>query len=144
MLGGKVEMKNLKIKNLDELYSCLKSEAGQLRNVSWGSPAYEVSFEENTLLGWFFKNIHALKSGCYKILVARASVIDPSYSYTRNSERLYVSSDYLPNTGIVVRVTRTRFERSGSDSYDGTYSCRLADPAEQVFVLETEPAEELV
>lgn len=138
-------MKTLKIKNLDGLYSVLKSEAGQLQDRSWGSPKFEVAFqaEKGGLLGWFFENIGTLKRGCEKLLVAKASVTEPGFGYTKQSERLFISSE-PSSLGLIVRITREVIQRWGSDNYDGTYGSKMLDPVEQVFMLDVEPVEELV
>lgn len=94
-------MEKLQVKNLDQLYAHLKSEAGQLHNIGMASQDIGHQFQEGSLLNWFFKNISGLKAGCVDVLVAegvgRGDICD----------ELIISSSPV-NGGLLVQTTRTR------------------------------------
>lgn len=91
------------IKNLDQLYSTLKSLSGEL-DVAGYDARYDgyVFNGADTLLDWFFKNISLLKAGVKDLLVSFACGIG---EYHMNKDHLFISTE---NTTlgllVVIRV----------------------------------------
>jgi hypothetical protein len=105
-------MTTLKVKNLDEVYSTLKSLAGELSVAGWAVTDTDYVFNScnGTLLQWFFENIKVLKTGVKDLLVANG-VCTENNSYATWEDTLTVTTTPT-NSGLLVEVVRT------SNSYD--------------------------
>lgn len=106
-------MTELKVKNLDEVYSTLKSEAGKLSVAGWAVTDTQYLFKscDGTLLQWFFENISTLKAGVTNLLVATGVDCSEDSSYSTWEDTLHVTTTPT-NSGLLVEVIRT------SNSYD--------------------------
>jgi len=113
-------MTTLKVKNLDEVYSTLKSLAGELKVTGWSADYEGVYFNEaDTLLGWFLKNISALKTGVKDLLVA--SAYGDGNGYSLYEDRLLISTEKT-GLGLLVLVKVEWNEDNGYHDYSGRYA----------------------
>lgn len=113
-------MTTLKVKNLDEVYSTLKSLAGELKVTGWSANYEGVYFNEaDTLLGWFLKNIKALKEGVKDLLVASAYGNDNGYSLYE--DRLFISTEKT-GLGLLIVVKVQWNDDNGFHDYSGRYA----------------------
>jgi len=109
----------LKVKNLDEVYSTLKSMAGELKVTGWSADFEGVYFHEsNSLLGWFIKNTATLKSGCKELLVA--SAFGDGNGYSLDADRLLISTEKT-TLGLLVVVSKEWNDDNGYHDYSGRY-----------------------
>lgn len=124
-------METLKIKNLDQLYSTIKSEVGTLSVTGWDAEFEGVFFKNSdTLLQWFFNNIATLKSGVENLLVACAS---GSGNYSINCDSLTISTQ-VTKMGLLVELKKSSNEDNGYHDYSGRYANECIVYA-QVFLL---------
>lgn len=113
-------MTTLKVKNLDEVYSTLKSLAGELKVTGWSADYEGVYFNEaDSLLGWFLKNISALKTGVKDLLVAEA--YGDGNGYSLYEDRLLISTEKT-GLGLLVVVKVKWHNDNGCNDYSGNYA----------------------
>lgn len=133
----KTAVKNMttKIKNLDEVYSTLKSLAGELKVSGWNADYEGVYFNQSpTLLGWFMKNISALKAGVRDLLVA--SAYGDGNGYSLYEDRLLISTE---KTGLGLLVVITVLWHD-SDYHNDNFSTESGEK-EITFLLKYEKKE---
>ncbi len=127
-------MTTLKVKNLDEVYSTLKSMAGELKVVGWDADFKGVDFASaDSLLGWFLKNISNLKQGCQNLLVASAY---GEGNYAIYEDRLIISSEKT-GLGLLVVVSKEWNDDNGYHDYSGRYQTE-SGTQEVTFLLKYE------
>ena len=108
-----------KVKNLDQVYSTLKSMTGELTVTGWAAKFKGVCFQEaDTLLGWFLKNFATLKQGCENLLVATAT--GDGNGYSLYLDRLVISTEKT-GLGLLVVVTKESTVDNGYHDYSGRY-----------------------
>uniref|UniRef100_A0A6M3KNY1 Uncharacterized protein n=1 Tax=viral metagenome TaxID=1070528 RepID=A0A6M3KNY1_9ZZZZ len=125
-------MKTLKVKNLDEVYSLIKSLSGELSVTGWAASYEGVYFlEADTLLGWFLRNISDVKKGVKNLLVASAYGDGKGYSILM--DRILLSSE--PTTlGLLVVVKVEWNSDNGFHDYSGKYETECGS-REHTFLL---------
>ena len=136
-------MTQVKIKNLDQLYSTIKSLSGTLRGAGWDSYFKgEVYFGEgywanhqDSLLGFFSHYIGKIKSGVNNLRVVTA-VKDNSSSYASYEDSIFLSSTPVAG-GLLIVLEITHYKDENSGSYAGDYILSK-DVNKQVFLLEVE------
>lgn len=104
----------LKIKNMDQLYSTLKSLSGEL-DVSGYDARYDgyVFNGADTLLDWFFKNITQIKAGVKDLLVSFACGIG---DYHISRDHLFISTEKTTlGLLVMVRVDHGFYYNGGRD-----------------------------
>ena len=102
---------------LDEIYSLIKSEMGSLDYVGYDAYLDDVKIAANsTLLGWFFANISAIKSGC-DLLVAYAT---GSNDYSADADTIRLKSSPTP-LGLLIEVIVNKNYDNGCYDYSGRY-----------------------
>jgi len=112
-------MTTLKVKNLDEVYSTLRSMAGELTVTGWYASFEGVCFKEaDTLLGWFLKNISTLKQGCENLLVAKA--YGDGGGYSLYEDRLLISTEKT-KLGLLVVVSKEWNDDNGFHDCSGRH-----------------------
>ena len=128
-------MTTLKVKNLDQVYSTLKSLAGELKVTGWSADYEGVYFNESdSLLGWFLKNISALKAGVKDLLVA--SAYGDGNGYSLYEDRLLISTEKT-GLGLLVVVKIERYDDNGYHDYSGRYDTEYREE-EITFLLKYE------
>jgi hypothetical protein len=128
-------MTTLKVKNLDEVYSTLKSLTGDLKVTGWDASYEGVYFNESyTLLGWFLKNISTLKTGVKDLLVA--SAYGDGNGYSLYEDRLLISTEKT-GLGLLVVVKVEWNDDNGYHDYSGRYAIEQGK-REIIFLLEYE------
>lgn len=128
-------MTTLKVKNLDEVYSTLKSLAGELKVTGWSAYYEGVDFfEADSLLGWFLKNISALKTGVKDLLVA--SAYGDGNGYSLYEDRLLISTEKT-GLGLLVVVKVEWNDDNGCHDYSGRYEAESGEK-ELTFLLKYE------
>ena len=128
-------MTTLKVKNLDEVYSTLRSMAGELTVTGWCASFEGVAFNKaDTLLGWFLKNISTLKQGCENLLVAKAYGDGDGYSLYE--DRLLISTEKT-KLGLLVVVSKEWNDDNGHHDCSGRYQT-VSGTQEITFLLKYE------
>ena len=109
-----------KLKNLDEVYSTLKSMASGLNVTGWDADYEGICFNESdSLLGWFLKNISTIKTGVKNLLVA--SAYGDGNGYTLYEDRILITTEQTVS-GLLVVVTVECYEDNGYHDYSGRYT----------------------
>lgn len=122
----------LEVKNLDEVYSTLKSLAGELKVTGWSAEFEGIYFNEaDTLLGWFLKNTPALKAGVKDLLVATA--YGNGNGYSLYEDRLLISTEKT-KLGLLVVIKIERYDDNGYHDYSGRYDTEYREE-EITFIL---------
>jgi hypothetical protein len=128
-------MTTLKVKNLDEVYSTLKSLAGELKVTGWSAGFKGICFNESdSLLGWFLKNISVLKTGVKDLLVA--SAYGEGNGYALYEDRLLISTEKT-GLGLLVVVKVEWNDGNGYHDYSGRYATESGEK-EITFLLKIE------
>jgi hypothetical protein len=128
-------MATLKVKNLDQVYSTLKSLAGELKVTGWAADHKGVYFNESdSLLGWFLKNISFLKAGVKDLLVANA--YGNGNGYCLYEDRLLVSTEKT-GLGLLVVAKIEKYNDNGCHDYSGRYDIEYREE-EITFLLKYE------
>jgi hypothetical protein len=125
----------IKIKNLDEVYSTIKSITGELTVTGWSAQFERIIFNESaSLLGWFIKNIATLKQGCKNLLVANAC--GDGNGYTIYEDSLLISSEKT-ELGFLIILTKEYFTDNGYHDFSGRYEVE-GGKSEITFLLKCE------
>ncbi len=125
-------MTTLKVKNLDEVYSTLKSLVGELKVTGWNADYKGVYFNEShSLLGWFLKYISFLKAGVKDLLVASAQ--GNGNGYCLYEDRLLISTEKT-GLGLLVVVKIEMYDDNGCHDYSGRYDTEYREE-EMTFLL---------
>ena len=128
-------MTTLKVKNLDQVYSTLKSLAGELKVTGWAADHKGIYFNESdSLLGWFLKNISFLKAGVKNLLVANA--YGNGNGYCLYEDRLLVSTEKT-RLGLLVVAKIEKYNDNGCHDYSGRYDIEYKEE-EITFLLKYE------
>lgn len=126
-------MSKIAIKNLDEVYSLIKSSIGQLAGAGWsyykGQPVFN-----GTVLGWFMENLTDLKAGMAQRVIASGSN-DSNDNYSWEADTLSIASAPC-ELGLVVTITITRQHDNGCYDYSGKFRFEEPEVIKNVFLLE--------
>jgi len=123
----------MSIKNLDEVYSLIKSSIGQLAGAGWSYYKGQPNFQ-GTVLEWFMENITALKEGMPETMIASGSN-ESEQNYSWEPDTLTIASAPC-ELGLVVTVKLTKQHDNGCYDYSGNFRFEEPEEIKHVFLLE--------
>lgn len=122
------------VKNLDEVYSLIKSSIGQLAGAGWSYYKGQPNFKGTTVLGWFMENISALKAGMPEAVIASGSN-ESEENYSWEADTLSIASSPC-ELGLVITVTTIKQHDNGRYDYSGRFRFEEPEIIKNVFLLE--------
>lgn len=123
----------IEVKNLDQVYSLIKSSIGQLAGAGWSYYKGQPEFQ-GTVLEWFITNISALKAGMKETLIASGSN-DSEENYSWEADTLSIASAPC-ELGLVITTTLVRQHDNGCHDYSGRFRFEEPEVIKNVFLLE--------
>ena len=121
------------VKNLDEVYSLIKSSIGQLAGAGWSYYKGQPSFT-GTVLGWFMENLSSLKHGMEETIIASGSN-ESEEGYSWEADTLSIASAPC-ELGLVITVTLIKQHDNGCYDYSGRFRFEEPEVIKHVFLLE--------
>lgn len=126
-------MNKIQIKNLDEVYSLIKSSIGQLAGAGWSYYKGQPNFQ-GTVLEWFMNNLPALKAGMKETILASGSN-DSDEGYSWEADTLSIASAPC-ELGLVITVKLVKQHDNGCYDYSGRFKFEEPEVIKNVFLLE--------
>lgn len=124
----------LKVRNLDEVYSLVKSSIGQLAGAGWSYTKGQPIFEGTTVLGWFIENLSSLKEGMKETIIASGSN-ESEEGYSWEADTLSIASAPC-ELGLVITVVLVHQHDNGCWDYSGRFRFEEPEVIKTVFLLE--------